>query len=191
MQVLKTELRQRILDEARSLFLEKGYDHVSLQEISNKVRISKSNLYHYFKSKEELFYALTDSAAIGLRDLTLLLREHPFAPDSDAREYHMLITEEITSLLLREKYGLLLIVEQSQGTRYEALRDSLAEFLATRFAPLLPDQENRGLLSHIMAYNLIGGAVQILKNRSRPRETRVSVQLLLRYHNDGIRGLIG
>ena len=39
--------------------------------IADKVNISKSNLYHYFKNKEELFYELTDSAAEGLKNLIL------------------------------------------------------------------------------------------------------------------------
>ena len=59
MQVLKDELRHKILLESEHLFLQRGYDRTSLQMIADKVNISKSNLYHYFKNKEELFYELT------------------------------------------------------------------------------------------------------------------------------------
>ena len=63
MQVLKDELRHRILLESEHLFLQRGYDRTSMQMIADKVNISKGNLYHYFKNKEELFYELTDSAS--------------------------------------------------------------------------------------------------------------------------------
>ena len=70
MQVLKDEIRHKILLEAELLFLQKGYDRTTLQMIADKVNISKSNFYHYFRSKEEMFYVLTDGAADGLKLFT-------------------------------------------------------------------------------------------------------------------------
>ena len=106
-QVLKDELRHKILLEAQHLFLQRGYARTSLQMIADKVNISKSNLYHYFKSKEDLFYELTDGAAEGLKKLILRLRDKRFDPRTGQREYQVLLTEEVLSLLLAEKYGLL------------------------------------------------------------------------------------
>ena len=117
-QVLKDELRHKILLESEHLFLQRGYDRTSLQMIADKVNISKSNLYHYFKNKEELFYELTDSAADGLKRMILRFRSMRFDLNMDAQEFRMLLTEEVLSLLLAEKYGLLLIMEQANGTRY-------------------------------------------------------------------------
>lgn len=191
MQVLKDELRHRIMVEAQHLFLQRGYDRTSLQMIADKVNISKSNLYHYFKSKEDLFYELTDSAAEGLKKLLMRFRDKRFDPRTGAREYQVLLTEEVTSLLLNEKYGLLLIMEQAAGTRYEGLRASLIEIFAAKTAPLIADEDNRDLLSRIMAQNLIHGVIQIMKSRMRPREVRQSITLLVQYHTDGINALIG
>ena len=81
-QVLKDELRHKILLESQHLFLQKGYDRTSLQMIADKVNISKSNLYHYFKNKEELFYELTDGAAEGLKRLIMRFRDKRFDPVS-------------------------------------------------------------------------------------------------------------
>ena len=117
MQVLKDELRHKILLESEHLFLQRGYDRTSLQMIADKVNISKSNLYHYFKNKEELFYELTDSAADGLKRMILRFRSMRFDLNMDAQEFRMLLTEEVLSLLLAEKYGLLLIMEQANGTQ--------------------------------------------------------------------------
>ena len=94
-QVLKDELRHKILLESEHLFLQRGYDRTSLQMIADKINISKSNLYHYFKNKEELFYELTDSAADGLKRMILRFRSMRFDLNMDAQEFRMLLTEEV------------------------------------------------------------------------------------------------
>ena len=190
MQVLKDELRHKILLEAQHLFLQRGYARTSLQMIAVKVNISKSNLYHYFKSKEDLFYELTDGAAEGLKKLILRLRDKRFDPRTGQREYQVLLTEEVLSLLLAEKYGLLLILEQAQGTRYESLRPGMIDMLAAKIAPLLADEDNCLLLAQIMAQNLLDGIVLILKNRVRPREVRMNLNRLVEYHTKGMDALL-
>ena len=190
MQVLKDELRHKILLEAQHLFLQRGYARTSLQMIADKVNISKSNLYHYFKSKEDLFYELTDGAAEGLKKLILRLRDKRFDPRTGQREYQVLLTEEVLSLLLAEKYGLLLILEQAQGTRYESLRPGMIDMLAAKIAPLLAYEDNCLLLAQIMAQNLLDGIVLILKNRVRPREVRMNLNRLVEYHTKGMDALL-
>ena len=189
-QVIKDEVRHKILTEAQHLFLQRGYDRTSLQMIAEKVNISKSNLYRYFDSKEALFYELTDSAAEGLKRLILRLRDKRFDPSTGQREYQFLLTEETLHLFTEEKYGLLLIMEQAHGTRYEGLRDSMVELLAAKIAPLLADEDNSLLQAQIMAKNLIDGAVMILKNRVRPREIRTNLNRLVEYHTKGIDALL-
>ena len=47
-----------ILDVATRLFVEKGYDATSLQDIINETHLSKGAIYHHFSSKEEIFEAI-------------------------------------------------------------------------------------------------------------------------------------
>ena len=47
-----------ILDAATHLFVEKGYDATSLQDIINETNLSKGAIYHHFSSKEEIFEAI-------------------------------------------------------------------------------------------------------------------------------------
>lgn len=46
---------QLILDTAEKLFMEKGYDHTSIQDILDTAKLSKGAVYHHFDSKEEIF----------------------------------------------------------------------------------------------------------------------------------------
>lgn len=52
--------REMIMDAARELFVQKGYRHVSMRQIAQKLNYSHGALYYHFKNKAELFYALVD-----------------------------------------------------------------------------------------------------------------------------------
>lgn len=58
MRVKTEEKRQKILETANEMFLESGFDSISMSDIAAKVGGSKATLYGYFKNKEEIFVAV-------------------------------------------------------------------------------------------------------------------------------------
>lgn len=50
--------RRDIIDGARKVFFEKGFDAASMDEVAKAASVSKATIYVYFNSKEELFEAL-------------------------------------------------------------------------------------------------------------------------------------
>lgn len=54
----KQEMHKRILDGARKIFLEKGYDQASMRNIAQEINYSPGSLYFYFKDKSEIFQEL-------------------------------------------------------------------------------------------------------------------------------------
>src|SRR5688500_14578289 len=54
----KQEMHKRILDGARKIFLEKGYEQTSMRNIANEINYSQGSLYFYFKDKSEIFHEL-------------------------------------------------------------------------------------------------------------------------------------
>jgi len=50
----KESLRQDILDAARELLIEEGYESVSLRRIVKKIEYSPTTIYLYFQDKAEL-----------------------------------------------------------------------------------------------------------------------------------------
>jgi TetR/AcrR family transcriptional regulator len=50
------EKRRAILDRSAELFAEHGYDRASMSKIAEACGVSKANLYHYYKDKEELLF---------------------------------------------------------------------------------------------------------------------------------------
>jgi AcrR family transcriptional regulator len=56
----KEQLRQIILDAARELFVNEGYENVSMRRIADKIEYSPTTIYLYFKDKTELLFAICD-----------------------------------------------------------------------------------------------------------------------------------
>ena len=54
----KQEMHKRILNGARKIFLEKGYELTSMRNIANEINYSPGSLYFYFKDKSEIFHEL-------------------------------------------------------------------------------------------------------------------------------------
>ena len=55
---IKEMKREFILEVAKDLFFEQGYEHTSIDEIAKSAGISKSTLYTYVKGKEDLFISI-------------------------------------------------------------------------------------------------------------------------------------
>ena len=51
----KEQRRNAILNAARKLFFEKGFRHVTVDNIARKAELSKGSVYLYFSSKEEIY----------------------------------------------------------------------------------------------------------------------------------------
>lgn len=52
--------KMKKLDVAEQLFVEKGFDQASTNDIINKIVIARGTLYYYFSSEEEIFDAIVD-----------------------------------------------------------------------------------------------------------------------------------
>jgi AcrR family transcriptional regulator len=60
------ETRQTILQKAFMVFLERGYYGTSITDIQNSLDIGRATLYHHFKNKEELFFAIIDELFLSM-----------------------------------------------------------------------------------------------------------------------------
>jgi AcrR family transcriptional regulator len=65
------ETRRQLLDVARALFLERGYDATSIELVLDRASISRGALYHHFQSKQELFEAVLEDVEGRLAKGTL------------------------------------------------------------------------------------------------------------------------
>jgi AcrR family transcriptional regulator len=66
----REEVRRKILDAARELFVAEGYRSVSIRKVAEKIEYSPAALYSYFPSKDDLFFALAEEGFRKLFDFT-------------------------------------------------------------------------------------------------------------------------
>lgn len=52
--------RQEIIDAARDLFIEQGYENTSVDDIVRRVAVAKGLFYYYFPKKESILSAIAD-----------------------------------------------------------------------------------------------------------------------------------
>lgn len=62
MKEIDNTAEERILEAARGVFMDKGFDGARMQEIADLAGINKSLLHYYFRSKDKLFVAVFESA---------------------------------------------------------------------------------------------------------------------------------
>lgn len=55
-------LDQPILESARKIFLEKGFEHTALKEICEDAGVTTGAVYKRYKDKEELFAAVVEKS---------------------------------------------------------------------------------------------------------------------------------
>lgn len=53
--------KTQILETAKSLFLEFGFENTSMLQITKRANVSKGGFYHYFACKEDLLHAILDN----------------------------------------------------------------------------------------------------------------------------------
>ncbi|HEU4717985.1 MAG TPA: TetR/AcrR family transcriptional regulator [Bacteroidia bacterium] len=87
---------QQILEAARKIFREKGFDGARMQEIADEAKINKAMLHYYFRSKDQLFRRIfVETMQSFLGTIVLLLNQ----PSSTWEEKIYAIAERYTDFL--------------------------------------------------------------------------------------------
>jgi AcrR family transcriptional regulator len=56
----KEQARERIIETALHVFAEKGYHETTMEDVADRLGVSEGTIYLYFKSKKELFKAISE-----------------------------------------------------------------------------------------------------------------------------------
>jgi AcrR family transcriptional regulator len=71
------ETRERILESAKLLFSERGFDGVTIRNISDEANVAVSAVNYHFKTKENLFFVLIEKFINDQMDHLLDMFEEP------------------------------------------------------------------------------------------------------------------
>ncbi|MEV6158972.1 TetR/AcrR family transcriptional regulator [Nonomuraea sp. NPDC052129] len=65
----KQQTRHRIRDVATALFVERGFDHVTIAEVAAAAEVSVNTVYNYFQTKEDLVLPPEEASPQRLADI--------------------------------------------------------------------------------------------------------------------------
>jgi AcrR family transcriptional regulator len=98
----KADRETRILDAARELFLQRGFDSVKVEHIADHADVSVGTLYNYFGGKTELILRLS---IIENERVAVLAREYDVTADRPAPETFAVLMQKFfqpESMMLRQ-----------------------------------------------------------------------------------------
>ena len=76
----KEQLRRQILSAARELFVNEGYESVSMRKIANKIEYSPTTIYLYFEDKADLLDSVCKETLLDLLNTLERLKEDTSDP---------------------------------------------------------------------------------------------------------------
>ncbi len=129
MQIQKEDIRRRILRTARKEFLASGFKDASMREIAKKANVGLSNIYNYFRNKDEIFCEILSGVLHALENI---MAEHNsskyisvdiFTSDEYMRSQIDMFVELIDNY--KEEFRLLLF--KSSGSSLENYREEFIE----------------------------------------------------------------
>lgn len=122
-QVLKEEVRHKIIAAAKDSFLQCGYDKTSMRSIASKAGITAGNMYRYFGGKEDLFNVVVSPVILAFDQ--------------------MLIEESDNSLsIFQTPDNLDLLMSQFTRTEINAFANTAIDNLAERLNQLIHDHHD-------------------------------------------------
>jgi len=122
----KLAMRQQIAGVAMRLFVQRGFDHVTVAEVAAAARVSEKTVFNYFQTKEDLFF---DEVPARQAALVAAVRDRK-PGESLVTALHRLQAGECPRLCSAGFATFARIIEQSQALQAKEL-DVMAQLTET------------------------------------------------------------
>ncbi len=146
MRVVKeaAERRNEILDAAEELFVTKGYDKTSTNDILDKVKIARGTLYYHFKSKEDILNAMIDRI-----NSTLIAKAEAVSKDKSVPVVERIVMT-ISSLRVNTDIGneiITLVHKPQNALMHQKMQKSLVEGVLPILTDLVDEGNKEGIFN--------------------------------------------
>lgn len=189
-QVLKEELRQAILREARNEFAQHGYMAASVRRIAAKVGISVGNLYRYYEGKEVIFDSVVEPV---YHELEALLSNHD-GQRYDEENIFELVVRVLTNIVGEIRIPLLILIDGTKGTRHEDAVLKFHQMMADNVANHLVDynsKQGREVFDQQAAWPVsvafMQGFFEIIRRYEDPEDCKSMVHQYVLFWYQGLR----
>lgn len=187
MQILKDEIRNKILVIAEAMFYQKGFKETTTRAIATEVGISVSNLYLYYENKEAIFHGVIDEFyKYFINGLETFFDHH-----DETIKMKVFISKFIQKIIINDKKKFVILSDKSQGTKYEGFKQQIITILNNHMkAQVNNDLVQDELILYILSKNFIEGIIEIAKHYKDERWLENSINTLVTYHMKGMEHLM-
>ncbi|ANK81699.1 MAG: hypothetical protein TEF_13510 [Rhizobiales bacterium NRL2] len=161
--------RERILEEARQLFFERGYQGTTLDAVAKRLEVTKPFIYSHFENKAALLGEISERGTA--RSLEAITRAHDREGDPKMRLADAV--EEFVQVLIDHRANVAVYFREQQYVPEESARkidDMRAEF-DTKLAALIQEGVDKGqfrVRDVGMATLALGGMISWMYTWHRP-----------------------
>ena len=183
MQKLKQELKEKIIKEAKTAFLYKGFDKASMREIAKASGITVGNVYRYFKNKDELFYAVVGDAHKAISHIVEsdhssnvnIMNAYDLVSEADFMKYVDPALHQIIEVFVRYKDEVNILVYKSEGSKLGKMINELKQLVVDKiYNQVLKKNEESKMdlrsLAEVLAYASIEGITSTCKSNLTDEE---------------------
>jgi AcrR family transcriptional regulator len=167
--------RQAISVAATRLFFERGFDHVTVDEIAAAADVGRMTVFNHFPRKEDMFFDRDEEVREVLRE-ALRQRDRSVAPIETLRQLaHRLVAEQNRFVeFSAASQGFIETIEGSETlkARARAIRDEIAQVVAVALSECV-GQEPTDPVAHLAAGLLLATwTVALIEGHRTFRQTR-------------------
>ena len=182
MQTKKEEIRNRILAVSERSFIKNGYSDTSLNMIAGACSISKSNIYRYFRSKEEIYETIVGPARQSIMKLIRRFGSKEYAGNYTEDKINE-VSDVLAKVMSEYRSSILIMLKSGEKKEQEAIRAAMSDFFVAG-CPLRDKEFKKQVASLMMtAY------IDILLNCREEDEMRHRLWMLHSYHYLGLTGI--
>ena len=173
-QILKDEVRNRIVEAAKREFMENTYERTSMRNIANRSSITVGNLYRYFASKEELNQYIVRPALEKLQELVLKISNNQVdilnmdnisLTSAQMRDMLDSLADGVVDIYYRHRIEMNILMMRTNINRYLVgwFTEAIGSIIANNFGidKQLPTVK---LLGRVYAESIFSGFITMLRN---------------------------
>lgn len=181
-QILKDELRDKIIESAKSEFLAKGYNGASMRSIAQKAGMTVGNLYRYFKNKEDINAQIVGTTIQSIDEILKDLTSDNVSMET--RVFNIKANVSELSDLLDQLSDRLVDTYNDHPTEFNILmmHSNLNKELTAWFSHAINSlieqhfllqghHEEKNILANAYAVSIFSGIQEIFKNNNVDQET--------------------
>lgn len=201
MQIKKEDIEQQIAQEAKRIFLKKGFAQTSMREIAEKSGVGVSNIYNYYGGKDDLFCSIVAPVVNEFREM---LDSYHNSQNVDVAQQWMpgmaeKTAAEYSSIMHRYRDLLTLLLFKSAGSSLAHFKEEFTDEATEMVLKYMDAMKQKypalkwdfsPFFIHINAVQLFTLLEEIIMHKISTKEAERIFAEYVNYHNNGWKQLI-